>query len=54
MRGREGSLKTDRGGATWRRAMRAMVGGRKGYQGRLSGGGDILVGDLKNRYELMR
>lgn len=31
-----------------------MVGGRKGYQGRLSGGGDILGGDLKNRYELMR
>lgn len=31
-----------------------MVAGRKGYQGRLSGGGDILGGDLKNRYELMR
>ena len=30
MRGREGSVKTDRGGATRRRAMRATVGGRKG------------------------
>ena len=30
------------------------MGGRRDYQGRLPERGDILVGDLKNRYELMR
>lgn len=31
-----------------------MVGGRKDYQGSLPGRSALIVGDLKNRYELMK